>query len=356
MKTEIKYGVAGAAVASVWAVVHHAAGIDAIYEIAQYTRWIDILLLLPVLFFGMKEKRDKEFKGFLTFDEGLRTGLFIAVAFGITYTIFSFVHQNYISPDIIETRIRHDRNSLVAGGSWRVGLLLSQLRMFYGSPMYWIHTFLSMVVTGIVGSFGTSIILKNISPNGFSRWKPTMVLSIGLLAIALNLMCVTCLPFRVVLGAWDFLGSFFLGVIGLIVALVVWISDRQSIDTSGKSITKWGLLCTTVSLVGTVVLFEPVLFGGSHYGSDKDKMIDSFNAIGADAYRYRSVNGSYDGYRTKLPQKLLDPDGIGMVFETQTFRDSIILKGRILDSENAAEVIIDADGKLKEWKYWGDWQ
>ena len=97
MKTEVKYGVLFALIVVVYVLLEHFLGINTTrHDIGQYSRLAGGLVPILGIFFGIRSKRNHELNGVMTFGQGVKTGLLIAVIQTTLTTIWFLFYSTFI--------------------------------------------------------------------------------------------------------------------------------------------------------------------------------------------------------------------------------------------------------------------
>gem|GEM_PF-3211632 len=117
MKTEIKYSFISAIALIIWVTTEHLLGFNTTnMEMGQYTQPIIAIIVLVILFFGIREKRNKILNGHLTFIQGLKTAFFISLFYAILQGVWFALYSNIINPEYAELSMQFKTSQLVAEG------------------------------------------------------------------------------------------------------------------------------------------------------------------------------------------------------------------------------------------------
>lgn len=102
LKTEIKYALLSAVTLIVWVTAEHLLGFTTTkMEIGEYTEPMIAIAILIFLFFGIREKRNKELNGQLTFMQGLKTAFFISSFYAILQATWFAIYSHLINPEYV---------------------------------------------------------------------------------------------------------------------------------------------------------------------------------------------------------------------------------------------------------------
>lgn len=117
MKTEIKYSLISAVALIIWVTTEHLLGFNTTkMEIGQYTQPIIAIVVFVILFFGIREKRNKIFSGQLTFIQGLKTAFFISLFYSILQGGWFALYSNVINPEYSTLSLLFKEKQLLAEG------------------------------------------------------------------------------------------------------------------------------------------------------------------------------------------------------------------------------------------------
>jgi hypothetical protein len=129
MKTEIKYALISVAALIIWVTIEHLLGFNTTkMEIGQYTQPVIAIVAFVILFFGIREKRNKIFNGQLTFIQGLKTAFFISLFYSILQGGWFALYSNVINPDYSRLSLLFQEKQLLAEGK-TVEQISSELSM-----------------------------------------------------------------------------------------------------------------------------------------------------------------------------------------------------------------------------------
>ena len=114
MKLELKYGLMITAGLIVWTMIEYLLGFhNERIGIGMITGWFSTMVPAVFLYYGIKEKRDKQLNGSLTILEGILTGLSISLVMAVTLTAFLLIYNSFINPEWIEMAIIEMTNKML---------------------------------------------------------------------------------------------------------------------------------------------------------------------------------------------------------------------------------------------------
>ncbi len=164
MKTEIKYSLVSAAALIIWVATEHLLGFNTTrMEMEQYTQPLIAIIVLVILFFGIREKRDKALNGRLTVIQGLKTAFFISLFYAILQGAWFALYSNVINPEYAELSMQFKTNQLIAEGKTPQQIadeLAMSKKIFDGGVMqFGFFILITTVINTIVG-FVMTLFLK----------------------------------------------------------------------------------------------------------------------------------------------------------------------------------------------------
>jgi len=83
---------------------------------SKMIQYVEILLMIAILVFGLFEYRDKLNGGFASFKELFKVGLMIGLVFAIISTIWSLIYINFIDTELIARTLLQTEIKLEAQG------------------------------------------------------------------------------------------------------------------------------------------------------------------------------------------------------------------------------------------------
>jgi hypothetical protein len=112
-KYEIKYGVITGAGICLWILLEFLLYAHAVkMNIGLYSVYLIIIIPLITTYLGIKEKRDKQNNGIISFSNGIRSGLMISLIAAVIISIFIIVYSNYIDSGFFEHEIAYREGKL----------------------------------------------------------------------------------------------------------------------------------------------------------------------------------------------------------------------------------------------------
>lgn len=163
MRTELKYGLIFGIAVMAYVMVEHFMGFNTVrHDIGEYTRLGSIIIPVLALFFGIREKRNKDFGGHMTLVQGVKTGVLIAFVQTTLTTLFFFLYAEIINPDFLNTVIEYQRTKMAQAGVLEneIRTAINQIRTMYSIPLQPVFQMIIGLLYGTVFSAIFSLFLR----------------------------------------------------------------------------------------------------------------------------------------------------------------------------------------------------
>ena len=128
--------------------------------------YIFMTLIFSLVFFGIRNYRNRELDGIISFGKAFKTGALIALL-GSTFNVVVWLFYYYLAiPDFLDKYIEHVMIEASRNGASKAELAsktkeMEQFREMYQSPvMVVIISYLEVLPIGLVVAFVSSLILK----------------------------------------------------------------------------------------------------------------------------------------------------------------------------------------------------
>ncbi|MBM4161013.1 MAG: hypothetical protein FJ217_10860 [Ignavibacteria bacterium] len=120
------------------------------------------------------------------------------------------------------------------------------------------------------------------------------------------------------------------------------------------------LIILGVIIVGIAIAVGLSLFSAQSVQSNRDAIINDLNNLAAQAYQFRirptSMGGGQGDYSTfSIPVKMRTNEN-GTYVASPSQNEITITATSAQNSSNYITVVIDSDGRLTNWSYFGDFQ
>jgi uncharacterized membrane protein len=167
MKTEMKYGVIIALISAVWVIAQDLVGLhDRYIEYQTTVGWLSFIIPIAGLFFAIKDKRDKEFEGVISYGRCLKTGMLTSVVSGTIGAVFQLIFLNFINPGFLGTMKDYQRQSMLDNGmpAEQVDMAIGMMEFTMSPVFFTIMAFVGAVVGGLLISLILGAFLKKDPP------------------------------------------------------------------------------------------------------------------------------------------------------------------------------------------------
>jgi hypothetical protein len=162
MKTEVRYGVIFAVIVIVYVMIEHFLGLNTVrHDIGEYTRLAGIIVPIIGVFAGIGSKRN-ELGGNMTFGQGFKAGLIVAVVQTTITTLWFWFYSSVVNPQYLPTMLDFERARMVASGasSADIDARLASVTSMYSSPRMQIFLELVGIAHGAVSAAISAALLR----------------------------------------------------------------------------------------------------------------------------------------------------------------------------------------------------
>ena len=156
MKTELKWALIIAMSIFVWICLEFAVGLH-----DELVEWHPIVtnfaLIIPFigLFLALKEKRDTDLAGSISYGQAVKSGLVISVIIGVLSVPLQYLFHAVVNPDFFTVMVEHARvHYIEAGNTADEALELAEAHFNLGVYLW------ESAIGGAVGSFIASLIVS----------------------------------------------------------------------------------------------------------------------------------------------------------------------------------------------------
>ncbi len=112
--TALKYAVITALAAFIFSVLLYVTNL----YLNQTLNWLVYVILIAGLIFTVKDRRDKDLGGFITFGEAFIAGFLFCILFAVLSAISSYIMMQFIAPEMVaEIFIQTEQNLIDKGMS-----------------------------------------------------------------------------------------------------------------------------------------------------------------------------------------------------------------------------------------------
>lgn len=159
-KKAITYGLALAGIAILIELLFYSLDVDRESKI----RWVAILIIIGAMVLGVKNYRDKELGGFITYGQSVKLSFLIGLYSAIVVSIFMYLFVKYFDPGLIEQIIESseeqmlERNPNISDQEYEMAI--EYTKRF--TTAFWISigTFFMLAIQAIIVALIVSIFMK----------------------------------------------------------------------------------------------------------------------------------------------------------------------------------------------------
>lgn len=125
-----------------------------------------LLLIMSLIFVGVKNFRDKHNGGIITFGKAFKTGLFISLVASAVYLITSIIYIYGFAPDFIDKYVQHVMFEAKRAGADAKELAetaksMAEFKENYKNPVFMmVTTLMEALVPGLIVALITAAILR----------------------------------------------------------------------------------------------------------------------------------------------------------------------------------------------------
>lgn len=141
-----------------------------ILEIMDKSWLITILSLgvnAAIMFFAMKSRKNDTLNGYMTYGQGLGTGMLIAILGGLVTAVYTFVFYSYIDPEFIDKMLEISRAEMLKKdmSDEQIDQALEMSKKFMSPIMMTVFAYIGSLFFGLIISLVLAAVTKNENPN-----------------------------------------------------------------------------------------------------------------------------------------------------------------------------------------------
>jgi MFS family permease len=142
-----------------------------ILGLATKMNWFStIVMLIAVLgsiYFGIISRRNNTLGGYISYGQGVGTGMLITVFASVIITIYSYVFMNYIDPDMMENIITETKKKMIEDGTSEEAIEASvgMMRKMQSPTTMAIFGFIGQMFYGLIASLIVAAFTKKEDPD-----------------------------------------------------------------------------------------------------------------------------------------------------------------------------------------------
>jgi hypothetical protein len=134
---------------------------------SNWVNWLGYLILFAGLIFVVKERRDKELGGYITFGQAWSTGFLFCIITGLIGVVTSYLLMNVIAPEMIDEILRVSEQRMIDKGmpEEQIDVAMEWTRKFVTPTWFAIWGVVMTAIFGAILSLIVAGIFKRENPN-----------------------------------------------------------------------------------------------------------------------------------------------------------------------------------------------
>lgn len=110
--TAIKYAIITALAMFIFSIITYATKL----YLNQAVSWLNYVIVLAGLIFAVKDRRDKDLNGYITYGQAFSTGFLFCILVGVFAAISTYLMTAFIAPDMVAEMSKMQEQKLVEKG------------------------------------------------------------------------------------------------------------------------------------------------------------------------------------------------------------------------------------------------
>lgn len=158
-KVAMHYGAMYGLASVVVGLIFYFAGADLQSKAPQ---WIGYILMIAILYMGIKNYRDQDLQGFIGYGHSLGTGVLIGLYGGIIIGFYTVLLFKYIDPDLVVKILERAEEDMLASGTpeSQVEVAMEWTKKFMNPGMLFVFSVLGSAFMAMLFSLVISAFLK----------------------------------------------------------------------------------------------------------------------------------------------------------------------------------------------------
>lgn len=169
MNTKVKYGLIAAAGGILISLMIYVAGMDKT-DAGQYLNWLSAIVLIIAMVFAIKERREKEFGGFISFKTAFGTTAVITIIATFISSVYSYIYMSIINPGMKDYIMQKQLEKMEGQGmsTEQIESAMKMTESWMTPGMMTIWSLVMGLFFGIILALIVSAIMKKPNPNEIS--------------------------------------------------------------------------------------------------------------------------------------------------------------------------------------------
>ena len=160
MVTIILFGVYSAAVGIVVTLIEYFTNMS--LDATRWFGWIFLPFMVMFIWMAMKQRKEEDYGGTISYGQCLGTGTLVGVVAGIVMAIFLYIYYNSINPALIDQMIQKGVADMKAKNltSDQVEKAMPMIRMFTSPSMMGVIVLFGDIIIGLIISLIVGIFVR----------------------------------------------------------------------------------------------------------------------------------------------------------------------------------------------------
>jgi glycosyltransferase involved in cell wall biosynthesis len=164
MNSEIKSGIAISVAGFIWLLLEFYLGFHTIrIDYYPFFTWMSIVIPIIGLYWAIKAKRDRFYKGEITFIKAAKTGLIITAVSSIISPLLSWFYVSVVNPFYFSSMLSHSKKIIEELNLTSIEektLKINETYQYYNTSSYLLQTFSLVAISGIALSLIIAALIK----------------------------------------------------------------------------------------------------------------------------------------------------------------------------------------------------
>ena len=154
MKTEIKWGLIISTMIFLWVLMEFLLGFHTTrIELHPIITWFSLCIPIIGLIVALKEKREKDLGGTMSYIQALKSGFLISLVCGIMNIVWQGIYWTLVNPGYGETLVQHAREKLGEEAA-------KDAEQYANMNSYMVQSFVGALIGGLIISAIVGIFVK----------------------------------------------------------------------------------------------------------------------------------------------------------------------------------------------------
>ncbi|MBC7382729.1 MAG: DUF4199 domain-containing protein [Bacteroidia bacterium] len=130
--------------------------------------FLNFLIISGSIYFGIRARRDETLNGFISFGQGVGTGMQIIFFGGLIISIYFLVFVNYIDPEFMANLIENVKREMIEKGDSeeKIETTIHWMKKMQSPMLMFVMGLLANLIYGLIVSLIVSIFTRKENPDG----------------------------------------------------------------------------------------------------------------------------------------------------------------------------------------------